>query len=115
MEYCYIPNPESIEENFLPEIKTLVKKNLFSYDAQNRLLSDEEISYDEKKEGKEIYRKKNIYSYTDKSENADFEFYENGTLRFSIKYASDDDFVETVYFPNGKFMEKKFINGEKIN
>ena len=68
-----------------------------------------------KKEGKEIYRKKNVYSYTGKSENADFEFYENGTLRFSIKYASDDDFVETVYFPDGKCMEKKFINGEKIN
>ena len=115
VEYCYIPNPESTEENFLPEIKMLEKKSFFSYDKQNRLLSDEEISYDEKKEGKEIYRKKNVYSYTDKSENADFEFYENGTLRFSIKYENDDDFVETVYFPDGKFMEKKFINGEKIN
>lgn len=115
VEYCYIPNPESTEENSLPEIKTLMKKSFFSYDKQNRILSDEEISYDEKKEGKKIYRKKNIYSYTDKSENADFEFYENGTLRFSIKYVSDDDFVETVYFPDGKCMEKKFINGEKIN
>ncbi len=115
VEYCYIQNPESTEENPLPEIKTLVKKNLFSYDKQNRILSDEEISYDEKKEGKEIYRKKNIYSYTDKSENADFEFYENGNLRFSINYENDDDFVETVYFPDGKFMETKFVNGEKVN
>ena len=68
-----------------------------------------------KKEGKEIYRKKNIYNYTDKSENADFEFYENGNLRFSINYENDDDFVETVYFPDGKFMETKFIKGEKVN
>ena len=67
------------------------------------------------KEGKEIYRKKNVYSYTGKSENADFEFYENGNLRFSINYENDDDFVETVYFPDGKFMETKFINGEKVN
>ena len=115
MEYCYIQNLESTEEIPLPEIKTLVKKNLFSYDKQNRILSDEEIFYDEKKEGKEIYRKKNVYNYTDKSENADFEFYENGNLRFSIKYSNDDDFVETVYFPDGKFMETKFVNGEKIN
>ena len=91
-----------------------MKKNFFSYDKQNRILSDEEISYDEKKEGKEIYRKKNIYNYTDKSENADFEFYENGNLRFSINY-EDDDFVETVYFPDGKFMKTKFVNDEKVN
>lgn len=115
VEYYYIPNSESTEENPLPEIKTLVKKNFFSYDKQNRILSDEEISYDEKKEGKEIYRKKNVYTYTDKSENADFEFYENGNLRFSINYENDDDFVETVYFPDGKFMETKFVNGEKVN
>lgn len=115
VEYCYIQNPESTEENPLPEIKTLVKKNFFSYDKQNRILSDEEIFYDKKKEGKEIYRKKNVYSYTGKSENADFEFYENGNLRFSINYENDDDFVETVYFSDGKFMETKFINGEKVN
>ncbi|HAZ96085.1 hypothetical protein [uncultured Treponema sp.] len=115
VEYCYIQNSESTEEMPLPEIKTLMKKNFFSYDNQNRLLFDEEIFYDEKKEGKEIYRKKNVYNYTGKSENADFEFYENGNLRFSIKYSNDDDFVETVYFPDGKFMETKFVNGEKIN
>ena len=42
-------------------------------------------------------------------------FYENGNLRFSINYENDDDFVETVYFSDGKFMETKFINGEKVN
>lgn len=114
VEYCYIQNPESTEENLL-EIKCLVKKNLFSYDKQNRLLTDEEIFYDEKKEDKEIYRKKSVYSYTSKSENADLEFYENGNLRFSIKYSNDNDFIETVYFPDGKFMKTRFVNGEKVN
>ncbi len=115
VEYSYIQNPVSDEKKSLPETKVLTKKNFFSYDEQNRILTDEEISYDEKFNGKEIYRKKNVYNYTDKSENADFEFYENGSLRFSVKYTNDDDFVETVYFNDGKFLEKKFINGEKVN
>ena len=68
-----------------------------------------------KKKARKFTEKKNVYNYTGKSENADFEFYENGNLRFSIKYSNDDDFVETVYFPDGKFMETKFVNGEKIN
>lgn len=58
MEYCYIQNPESTEENPLPEIKTLVKKNFFSYDKQNRILSDEEIFYDKKKKVKKFIEKK---------------------------------------------------------
>ncbi|MGN0730199.1 hypothetical protein [Treponema sp.] len=95
--------------------KQLVKKSFFSYDSEKRIISDEEIFYDEKIPEKEIYKKKSLYSYTQKSSSADFKFYENDVLRFSVVYSSDDDFEETVYFPGGGSIVKRFKNGEKIN
>jgi hypothetical protein len=90
--------------------KILLKKIAMAYDAENRIVRDEEFFFDE--DAKISYRKKSEFFYTEKSSKPDTNFFENGRIRFSEKYSAEDSFEKTLFFDEGFSVRLKYENGE---
>ena len=110
-DYELLANPQSTEETPLDDIKFLVKETFTTYDGENRVLSCEELFYDKTdplSSPPAYFTQKQVFSYTDKSSQADTELYENGVLRYRVEYSDEDSYTATTYFEDGFFIQEVF-------
>ncbi len=104
----------------VPQNKIQDRKIVRKYDAQNRLVSEEEaVVYEEpdpKRRGQKIKRsgsKKNVYTYTAKASVPDYIFYENGKMRIAVNYIDEDTYEQTLYFENDFSVRTRYNHGRK--
>lgn len=89
--------------------RMLTKLHLYSYDAKQRLVSEEVKSY-----GTKTSSSKTVYKYTNKSPEPDVKSYENGVLRSSTTYESADRYYTTTYFDNRYSITVTYQNKKRI-
>ncbi len=107
----------------------IVSERSFTYDAEDRLISDSLTDYVYKdKEYKELdysFTKKYDYMYNEGEIPPDFKYYENGVLKMYNKYSSekgkyvseiffDKTFSVKTYYENDVRVRDVFYNGGKI-
>lgn len=117
-DYAFLANPNSTEENPLDDIKFLIKETFTSYDNENRVLSCEELFYDKTEPLKPsipYFTQRQVFSYTDKSSQANKDLYENDILRYRVEYSDEDSYTATTYFDGGFSIQEVFQDGERID
>ena len=112
------------------EKKPITSKRQFSYDSEDRLISDSLTDYFYKdKEYKELdysFNKKYNYAYNEGEIPPDFKYYENGVLKMLNKYSSekgkyvseiffDKTFSVKTYYENDVRVKDIFYNGGKVS
>lgn len=89
---------------------------LREFNSENKIISEEVIKYDySKKDFPEKKISKNVFTYTDKSSNPNYKYYENGVLCLEVKYSDEKSYVEYVYFSNKYEIRNRYINGKKVS
>jgi len=108
-------------DEVLPQKKVIDKKTARSFNAENKLLAEEETVYYEENDplryGKKrpaTVTRKNVYAYTLKSDVPDFKFYENNVLRMATVYHNKDEYENTMYFDGGYVVKATYAHGRKI-
>ena len=111
------------------EKNQITSKRKFSYDSEDRLISDTLTEYFYKdKEYKELdysFTKKYDYAYNEGEIPPDFKYYENGVLKMLNKYSSekgkyvseiffDKTFSVKTYYENDVRVKDVFYNGGKV-
>lgn len=111
------------------EINQITSKRKFSYDSEDRLISDSLTEYFYKdKEYKELdysFTKKYDYAYNEGEIPPDFKYYENGVLKMLNKYSSekgkyvseiffDKTFSVKTYYENDVRVKDIFYSGGKV-
>ena len=111
------------------EKNQITSKRKFSYDGEDRLISDSLTEYFYKdKEYKELdysFTKKYDYAYNEGEIPPDFKYYENGVLKMLNKYSSekgkyvseiffDKTFSVKTYYENDVRVKDVFYNGGKV-
>lgn len=93
--------------------RRLVQQDSYTYDREQRLASEENISYASSGAKQQVTR--STYAYTKKSSHPDTKYYEDGVLRIETNYLAEEKYCVTTYFDRNYSVSATFENGKKLS
>ena len=104
------------------ESNVLKKTQVSSFNSEGRVLAQEETYFFKTPdvltgtETKDSFlKRRNVYTYTAKSDFPDTKFYEDGKLRLSVEYSSNENYESTVFFDEGASIKSVYKDGVKVS